>query len=139
MSANAVKAINPPKKAKGSSKKSKKGWRKNVDIAAVEDYLDDQRLEERLGGAFAERPDDELFVVDTEEGMSVEKNDVEDEPKKWKRNRTEKPLKCYQHLEITGGVGDPKKGRNRRKNSDERKNPLVIAKEKNIADKGIVK
>ena len=30
-----------PKKAKGISKKGKKGWRKNVDIEKVEEYLED--------------------------------------------------------------------------------------------------
>ena len=143
MSVKALKATNPPKKAKGSSKKTKKGWRKNVDIAAVEDYLDDQRLEDRLGGAFAERADEELFVVDTNEveNKIEETNNVEEEePKKWRRKREEKPLKCFQHLEITAGVDDPiKNGRNRRKTDIERKNPIVLAKEKANLENGVVK
>ena len=53
-----------PKKAKGISKKGKKGWRKNVDIEKVEEYLEDKRLEERLGGAFKDRPDEDLFTID---------------------------------------------------------------------------
>ena len=137
-----MKTLNPPKKAKGSSKKTKKGWRKNVDIAEVEEYLDEQRLEQRLGGAFAERADDELFTVDTiNEGKIENKADdiAEEEPKRWRRKRESKPLKCFQHLEITNGVSDPKSGRNRTKTLEERKNPIVTAKEKALVDQGVVK
>lgn len=128
--------VNAPKKAKGLSKKGKRGWRKNVDITQVEEYLDDKRLEERLGGSFADRPDDQLFTIDkdiTEAQPEVNENN------KWRKKRVEKPLKCFQHLEIQGGVGDPKKGRNRRKTPQEKRNPTVIAKEKALAAQGIVK
>lgn len=37
------------KKKKRVSKKSKTAWRKHCDIADVEEFLEDQRLEERLG------------------------------------------------------------------------------------------
>jgi len=124
----------PPKKAKGISKKGKKGWRKNVDIQKVEEYLDDKRLEERLGGSFADRPDEALFTIDKE---TTEK--VEQPPKKWRKNRENKPLKCYQHLEIKGGVSDPHKFRNRRKTSEERRNPQLVEKEKTLIQNGVVK
>ena len=113
-----------------------------MDIAEVEEYLDEQRLEQRLGGAFAERADDELFTVDTiNEGKIENKADdiAEEEPKRWRRKRESKPLKCFQHLEITNGVGDPKTGRNRTKTSEERQNPIVTAKEKALVGQGIVK
>merc|ERR1712168_21922 len=124
----------PPKKAKGISKKGKKGWRKNVDIQKVEEYLDDQRLEERLGGAFVDRPDEDLFTIDKD----VTEN-VEQPRKKWRKNRENKPLKCFQHLEIKGGVSDPKKGRNRRKTPGERRNPQIVEKEKTAIQNGVVK
>ena len=123
-----------PKKAKGMSKKGKKGWRKNVDIEKVEEYLEDQRLEERLGGSFVNRPDEELFTIDKEI------TDVKDEeilPRR--RKRAEKPLRCFQHLEIKGGVSDPKKGRNKRKTPQERKNPKLVEKEQELAKNGIIK
>lgn len=41
----------------------------------------------------------------------------------------EKPLKCFQNLEVTGGVKDPKKGRNRRRTPEERMNPTLKASE----------
>lgn len=128
---------NAPKKAKGSSKKTKKGWRKNVDITQEEDFLEDQRLEERLGGPFNEKADEELFVIDNK---AEDNQEVTGEPsKKWRKKREEKPLKCFQHLELKSGAKDPVKVRNRRKTELERKNPLVIAKEKKLAENGIVK
>lgn len=36
-------------KKKRVSKKNKIAWRKHVDITDVENFLEDQRLEERLG------------------------------------------------------------------------------------------
>ena len=123
-----------PKKAKGISKKGKKGWRKNVDIEKVEEYLEDKRLEERLGGAFVDRPDEQLFTIDKDA------QEFDDKPrKKWKKNRENKPLKCFQHLEIKSGVADPKKGRNTRKTPEERRNPTLVKKEKEMIQNGIVK
>jgi nucleolar protein 53 len=58
-------AVEAPKKSKGSSKKNKKSWRKNTSIEDIEEFLDDQRLEERLGGSFDTRKDEDLFMVDT--------------------------------------------------------------------------
>ena len=130
----------PPKKAKGTSKKTKKGWRKNVDVTEVEDFLEDKRLEERLGGgAFAEKADDELFVIDADAKDEAEEQPVVSSRKARRLARASKPLKCYQHLEITSGVADPIKARNRRKTPEERKNPTVVQKEKDLIAKGIVK
>ena len=53
-----------PKSDKGASKKNKKSWRKNTSIEDIEEFLDDQLLEERLGGAFDQRKDEDLFMVD---------------------------------------------------------------------------
>lgn len=36
-------------KKKRVSKKNKIAWRKHIDIQDVEDFLEDQRLEERIG------------------------------------------------------------------------------------------
>ena len=126
-----------PKRKKNASKKNKKSWRKNVDLDEVEDFLEDQRLEERLGGAFKERKDEDLFLID---------KNVLDEPEKAPRGRlerrkelSEKPLKCFQHLEVSGGVKDPKQGRNRRKLPEERKNPLAKAHEEKLRQEGVLK
>ncbi|KAK3591541.1 hypothetical protein CHS0354_041586 [Potamilus streckersoni] len=45
------------------SKNKKKSWRK-VDISEVEEFLEDQRLQERTGGLVADKPDDQLFFVE---------------------------------------------------------------------------
>ena len=63
-------SINAPMKNKGASKKNKKSWRKNT---SIEEFLDDQRLEERLGGSFDQRKDEDLFVVDSKRDVEEEK------------------------------------------------------------------
>ena len=65
--------INRPKPQKKASKKNKKSWRKNTDIEDVEEFLEDQRLEERLGGAFDKRTDSDIFVVDNSKATSIGK------------------------------------------------------------------
>ena len=51
-----------PKRKKNASRKNKKSWRKNVDIEDVEEFLEEERLEERLGGKFADRKDEQGWV-----------------------------------------------------------------------------
>ncbi|KAI0827318.1 P60-like protein [Trametes gibbosa] len=49
-----------------SSRKSKRAWRKNVDIEPVEEGLEGLRVEERaIGTFFQKKKDEELFQVDT--------------------------------------------------------------------------
>ena len=60
-------------KNKGASKENKKSWRKNTSIEDIEEFLDDQRLEERLGGSFDQRKDEDLFVVDSKRDVEEEK------------------------------------------------------------------
>lgn len=93
-----MSVIEGPKKKTRASKKSKKSWRKNTDIDDVEEFLEDKRLEERIGGNFSEKKDDELFVVET----VAEELEDENQSRRKKR-RQDKPLKCFQHLEITYG------------------------------------
>jgi len=50
------------------SRKSKKAWRKHGDIADLEEHLEQQRQDERTGGALTDKPDDVLFMMDTEPG-----------------------------------------------------------------------
>ena len=60
------------------SKKTKRSWRKHVDIQDVNKFLENQRLEERLGVPFSQKLDEELFIVDTSR-----KNVKVDEAKKF--------------------------------------------------------
>nr|ADD37961.1 protein CG1785 [Lepeophtheirus salmonis] len=101
-----------PKPKKSTSKKNKKSWRLNSDIGAVEEFLEDQRLEERLGGSFNERDDSELFVID----HAIPKV----EPKE-----KNKPLKCFSSLENHSKIPDPVRKRNRVRSLVERENPLI--------------
>ena len=68
-----------------ASKKNKKSWRKNVDMAEVNEFLEEKRFEERTGGSLEDKPDDALFTLDT----NVE------ESKTRKKRRETKPLKCF--------------------------------------------
>lgn len=52
-------------KRKRVSKKSKKSWRKNVDITDVDNFLEDKRLEERIGINFSEAKNEDFFSIDT--------------------------------------------------------------------------
>ncbi|XP_078097983.1 ribosome biogenesis protein NOP53 [Mustelus asterias] len=48
------------------NKNKKKSWSKHSDIAEVEEFLEDVRLQERaVGGLVSEKPDENLFFVDT--------------------------------------------------------------------------
>ncbi|XP_013165859.1 PREDICTED: uncharacterized protein CG1785 [Papilio xuthus] len=100
------------KKKKHVSKKNKKAWRKHCDIKDVEDFLEDQRLEERLG-KFEAKTDSELFVVDT---VGEEKPEVVDvKPltlKQKKRALLPVTPKCYEVLLSTSKVQDPNAKRN---------------------------
>ena len=78
-----------PKMRKNASKKNKKSWRKNTDIADIEEFLDEKRFEERVGGSFEDRPDEALFVVDTSAKNEKVKN----------KRKEPKPLRCFANLE----------------------------------------
>jgi len=54
------------------SKKTKKSWR-NIDIKDVDAFLEDNRLEERLGIPFSERTDVQLFTIDKTAGVIKKK------------------------------------------------------------------
>merc|ERR1712096_5357 len=61
-----------PKMSK-ASKKNKKSCRKNVDMTAVNQFLEEKRFEERVGGSFADRPDEKLFTIEKEAKIIPEK------------------------------------------------------------------
>ncbi|XP_046849456.1 ribosome biogenesis protein NOP53-like [Xenia sp. Carnegie-2017] len=51
-------------KRKRVSKKSKRSWRKHIDIKEIEDYLDEVRRQERTGGVISQKKNGELFYMD---------------------------------------------------------------------------
>jgi len=136
---------NRPKPQKKASKKNKKSWRKNTELDDVEEFLDDQRLEERLGGAFDKRSDSDIFVVDKTKNDETECNKTTtatfSKREERKKKAREKSLKCFSNLDIAinSGVQDPKKGRDSRKTPEERKNPTIKKKEEELAKAGIIR
>lgn len=104
------------KKKKRVSKKTKTAWRKYSDINDVEEFLEDQRLEERLG-KFETKPDAELFVLDTQGADKSEEIDVKPDikplsAKQRKREKLSETPKCFEVLLPTSKVQDPNAKRN---------------------------
>lgn len=112
------------------SKKTKKAWRKHVDTKDVDKFLEDSRLEERLG-SFVNRENSELFVVSTTPEVL---------PKKKRRELLKsKEPRCFNILKPQSAVPDPIVKRNRVKTKEERKNALVLKKEAIRKSQGILK
>ncbi|PYI28381.1 Nop53-domain-containing protein [Aspergillus indologenus CBS 114.80] len=62
-----------PRQFSQPSRKGKKAWRKNVDITEVQEGLRLLKDEEIKGGVIAEKPSEELFVIDTTGSAEVRK------------------------------------------------------------------
>lgn len=65
--------IGAPSQHSQSSRKGKKAWRKNIDVTAVQDGLDNLRDEMIAGGPMSEKKDDDLFAVDTAGSSEIAK------------------------------------------------------------------
>ncbi|KAH8317053.1 hypothetical protein KR074_001263 [Drosophila pseudoananassae] len=102
-------AVEPiAKKKRKISKKNKSAWRK-TDIQDVEQFLEDQRQEERIG-TFTDKQDKDLFVVDA----TPQKTKATLLSVKQKRKlNAKKPMRSYQALENTSKVEDPIVKRNK--------------------------
>ncbi|KAI0173309.1 P60-like protein [Hypoxylon sp. FL1284] len=77
------------------SRKGKKAWRKNIDVTEVEKGLDELNEQIIKGGVVAEKPSEELFVVDTVGDASI--------PKKFPKH-TSKPLKADEIIAARSAV-----------------------------------
>ena len=128
------------KKKKHVSKKNKKDWRKHCDIKDVEEFLEDQRLEERLG-KFEKKPDSELFVIDT--GGDTKTEDVDEKPilsaKLRKRAKLNAIPKCFEVLLPSSKVEDPNTKRNHVNPVGIKPTALSKLAEKRRFEKGILK
>ncbi|XP_048735462.2 ribosome biogenesis protein NOP53-like isoform X2 [Ostrea edulis] len=113
---------NVPRKKSRLAKNKKKAWRK-VDITDVEEYLEDERLQERTGGLVAEKSDAELFTIETK-APSI---DTEEAVPKKRRKREPKDLKCYSHLLPDPKIKLARKSQPSRSTKDKRP-PLVKEK-----------
>ncbi|EZA54036.1 hypothetical protein X777_05885 [Ooceraea biroi] len=132
-----VDIINTAKTKKHKvSKKTKKSWRKHVDINDVDAFLDNKRLEERLGAPFSERPDSELFTID--------KNASATKPVKSAKREARLALKskeprCFASLKPHTKVPDPISKRNRVRTKEERMSSVLRQREAERKMKGILK
>ncbi|PGH02969.1 hypothetical protein AJ79_07506 [Helicocarpus griseus UAMH5409] len=66
-------AIEAPKQYKQPSRKGKKAWRKHVDVSEVDQGLQRVREEEIEGGVIAEKPSEELFVLDSKGSEEIQR------------------------------------------------------------------
>ncbi|XP_016992867.2 ribosome biogenesis protein NOP53 [Drosophila takahashii] len=102
-------AVEPATKRKRISKKNKSAWRK-TDIQDVEQFLEDQRQEERIG-TFTDKQDEDLFVLDASPEKSGKSAAVLSVKQRRKLN-AKRPMRTYQALENTSKVQDPIAKRN---------------------------
>ena len=79
--------VRAPQQYKQPSRKGRKAWRKNVDITPVQQGLESLREEIRQGGPIAEKPSEDIFVVDLAGSEDIKK-----------KHRLPKPLKADQIL-----------------------------------------
>ncbi|WEW57778.1 hypothetical protein PRK78_003245 [Emydomyces testavorans] len=56
--------IEAPRQYTQPSRKGKKAWRKHVDVSEIQEGLRQLREEEIQGGVLAEKPSEELFIID---------------------------------------------------------------------------
>lgn len=116
------------------SKKTKKSWRKNIDTKDVDKFLDNKRLEERLGVPFSERPDSQLFSIDKnrDETLLITKAERRAQLKL-------KEPRCFAILKPHTAIPDPISKRNRVKTPEERKHPIRRQIEDKRRKNGILK
>jgi len=101
-----------------------------VDMQEVNQFLDEKRFEERVGGSFEERRDEELFSIETKAN----------EAETIKNRKQIKSLRCFANLQGLPGAKDPVPLRNRTLTPEERENPIVKAmKEQKIKNGKIQK
>ncbi|XP_042196721.1 ribosome biogenesis protein NOP53 [Callorhinchus milii] len=99
----------PGTRRKRRNKNKKKNWSKFSDVRDVEDFLEDVRFQQRtVGGLVSEKPDKNLFFVDTGE-VDVGKVDSKDEKKDLVSNKRKlKPLRIDLILQPDSKIPAPK-------------------------------
>ncbi|KAL2866422.1 uncharacterized protein BJX67DRAFT_372611 [Aspergillus lucknowensis] len=64
-------SVKAPQQYSQPSRKGKKAWRKNVDVSEIQEGLRLLKDEEIRGGVLAEKPSEELFVIDTKGSSEI--------------------------------------------------------------------
>ncbi|KAL0277003.1 UNVERIFIED_CONTAM: hypothetical protein PYX00_004438 [Menopon gallinae] len=132
-------------KRKRVSKKTKKSWRKNVDINDVEDFLEEQRWEERTGFKVSELKDEDLFEIHktgdnetTTVPLKPTENITSKKPSGSMRLRETSTPVAFSILEKRSAVPDPVIKRNRVKTREEKRHPAVKKIFQERLEKGIL-
>ncbi|XP_070388649.1 ribosome biogenesis protein NOP53-like [Dermacentor albipictus] len=97
-------AATTKRKRVGVSKNRKKAWKKHCDINDVEEFLEDQRFDERIGGSVASKPDEQLFFVDKLPAAPKAAALANAASRKLRRSRK---LTCFRNLEPSSKVKAP--------------------------------
>ncbi|EFR00150.1 p60 domain-containing protein [Nannizzia gypsea CBS 118893] len=113
--------VGAPQQYKQPSRKGKKAWRKNVDVTEVQEGLELVRDEEIKGGVLAEKPSEELFILDPTGDEEVQQK----VQKKYKSLRADEIIaqrsaigavdsrKRPSNSRVTDGIIEPKTKRSR--------------------------
>ncbi|CAO1419519.1 unnamed protein product [Diamesa serratosioi] len=118
-------------KKKHVSKKTRKTWR-NVDVADVENYLEEKRFEERIGDVSLQK-DDELFSVEKKAPKIIKS------ARELRKIKAKELAKCFTSLTNESKVKDPIAKRNiPLLSNEERKHPATMAKIKRNKEMGII-
>ncbi|XP_050540773.1 ribosome biogenesis protein NOP53 isoform X2 [Daktulosphaira vitifoliae] len=83
------------KSKKKGGRRLKRDWRRKIDVADVDTYLDEERLKERIGST-KDQKDEDLFHVDTS-GKNIKKE-------KTKKKTLDTPLKCLSSLHSSSAI-----------------------------------
>ncbi|EFN85346.1 Uncharacterized protein CG1785 [Harpegnathos saltator] len=118
------------------SKKTKKSWRKHIDTKDVDAFLEDIRLEERMGPPLSKQANSELFTIDRTAGKT---KTVVSSKRAARLALKEKEAKCFASLKPHTQVPDPISKRNRVRTKEERMNSILRQREAERKLKGILK
>uniref|UniRef100_A0A0A9X8V0 Ribosome biogenesis protein NOP53 n=1 Tax=Lygus hesperus TaxID=30085 RepID=A0A0A9X8V0_LYGHE len=113
------------KKKKKVCKRNKKNWRKYIDTKDIDDFLDQQRQEERIGGPASKKKNEELFFIDD---LPTKEAEQERNLPLTKKQRALLPMTCYKNLESLTAVPDPITKRNRVRTKEERQATMIKKK-----------
>ncbi|XP_025995808.1 ribosome biogenesis protein NOP53 [Solenopsis invicta] len=104
------------------SKKTKRSWRKYSDVQDIDAFLDNNRLEERLGVPFSERTDLQLFTID-KTAINATRNTTSKRATRLALKNKEP--RCFVSLKAHTCVPDPISKRNRVSAKKERINSVL--------------
>ncbi|XP_012538606.1 ribosome biogenesis protein NOP53 [Monomorium pharaonis] len=118
------------------SMKTKKSWRKYSDVKDIDAFLDNRRLEERLGDSFAKRTDSQLFIIDK---TTVDATGNAISKRAARLTLKNKEPRCFTSLKPHTCVPDPISKRNRVRSKEENMNSILLQRERKRKIKDIFK